>query len=116
MKLGIMAIVVAHIKADQSVPYCPLNIYSPKGIVFRFSLLVTISGHRKDFQLSTKLKMARDAMPGLASGSIIFQYSLNGLQPSIFAASSTSNGIVTKNWRIKKVPKAVNAGGTINAR
>ena len=110
-----MLIAVAAIKADQSVPYCPLNIYSPSGNVLCASVAVTINGQKKDFHEFTNVKIAREARPGLDIGRIIVVKIRKRLQPSIFAASSISVGIVKKNCRSIKTPNAVNAGGIINA-
>jgi hypothetical protein len=49
-------------------------------------------------------------------GRRILKKIIKGLQPSILAASSRDWGMVTKNWRRRKVPKAETMGGTIKGQ
>ena len=107
--------VVAAINADQSVPYCPLNIYNPRGSVLNSSVEVTINGQKNDFHEFTNVKIASDASPGFDIGKIILAKIPYLLHPSIFAASSISTGMDKKNCLNINTPKAVNAGGTVKA-
>ena len=52
-------------------------------------------------------------MVDLASGRAIRKKIINGLQPSILAASISSLGTVMKNCLIRKVPKADTDAGSI---
>ena len=51
----------------------PLNIAKPTGKVLIDSVLVTIKGHIKLFQLVTKVKIAKVAIAGVAQGSAILK-------------------------------------------
>ena len=51
--------------------------------------------------------MTTVASTGPDSGMIMFQKMRNGLAPSIRAASSSSSGMVMKNWRNRKMEKAL---------
>ena len=70
----------------------PLNIASPTGNVRIDSVFVTISGHRKLFQVVTNVNIPRVAIAGRASGKIILKNPVRMLQPSILADSSKSFG------------------------
>ncbi len=60
--------------------------------------------------------MASAASGGLLSGSTRRRNVPNSPEPSMRAASNNSSGKVRMNWRIRKIPKALMAPGTINAR
>ena len=75
-----------------------------------------MSGHRKSFQLRTKVKMARAAIAGRHSGRMTFQNTLNSLAPSMRAASSSSEGSVWMYWRIRKMPKTCAVPGRMTAQ
>ena len=69
---------------------------------------VTISGHVKDCQVPIKEKIERVINAGLDRGMTMLQKVFQRLAPSISAASSSPLGSPVINWRIIKVPKAVN--------
>jgi hypothetical protein len=52
------------------------------------------------------------AIAGFASGSTTFVNVVNRFAPSMRAASSSSSGRLTKNWRMKNTPNADAAVGT----
>ena len=68
----------------------PLKMVKPTARVRIESVFVTIKGHIKLFQVVIKVKMANVAIAGVAQGSAILKKVCNGLQPSIFEASSSS--------------------------
>jgi hypothetical protein len=74
-----------------------------------------MSGHRKSFHAERKAKMASAASTGCDSGRMIREKTCQGPAPSMRAASSSSRGIVRKNWRSRKTPnaKSMAASGTI---
>jgi hypothetical protein len=76
-------------------------------------LLIAISGHRKSFHAERNAKMASAA--STESGRMIREKTCQGPAPSMRAASSSSRGMVRKNWRRRKTPKAKSmaASGTI---
>ena len=77
--------------------------------------MTTISGHRKLFHESRKVSAASVASAGVDSGSTIRHSTVSRFAPSTRADSSYSIGSVLKNWRRKKMPKAVAALGRISA-
>src|SRR3954471_5548627 len=79
---------------------------SPSGIVKFWALFRKISGPQKSFQWARNAKIIAVARAGLASGRMIRQKIHQLDAPSSCAAWSYSNGIVMKNWRIKKMVKA----------
>ena len=54
-----------------------------------------------------KLKMQSAATADLTSGMAIRHQMPNSLTPSMRAASSSSSGTLSKNWRMRKMPVAV---------
>ena len=79
-------------------------------------LLTAISGQRKSFHAERKAKMASAASTGWDRGTTIREKTCQALAPSMSAASSSSWGIVRKNWRSRKTPKAnvTAASGTMS--
>jgi hypothetical protein len=65
------------------------------------------SGRKKSFHDPKKANKAIADIAGLASGITIRIISLNSLHPSILAASEISSGIEVKNWRSRKIEKAL---------
>src|SRR5690606_20315032 len=90
----------------QAVPASPENSATPTGMVRMLGLLATISGHRKAFQLPTKLKIASAARPGPTRGRPTRPSRPNSLTPSTRPASNRARGSDWKNWRMRKTPKA----------
>ena len=93
----------------------PLNIAKPTGKVLILSVLVTINGHIKLFQLDTKVKIDKVTMAGNTRGKATLKNVVNMLQPSIFALSSKSFGNDKKYCRIIKIPNPPKSPGIINA-
>ena len=62
------------------------------------------SGQRKLFHWSTKETTASVASAGLESGRTTRRKIVHSPAPSSRAASSSSRGIVRKNWRNRKIP------------
>ena len=60
-----------------------------------------------------KLKMPSVAKAGPEMGAMTRKKVVRVLAPSKVAASSSSLGRFKKNWRMRKVPKALNMGGTM---
>ena len=117
MITGIEQIQEQAINSPQSVSSRrePLNILKPTANVLILSVLVTISGHIKLFQLVTNVNTARVAIAGIAHGKATLKNVWAGLQPSSFEASSNSFEKVKKYWRIKNTPNPPKIAGTINA-
>src|SRR5947209_2979416 len=65
-----------------------------------------MNGSKKLFQVHQKLKVTTVAIAGLLSGTMMLQRICKTFAPSIRAASSSSRGIVEKNWRSMKIRKA----------
>jgi hypothetical protein len=109
---GIVATTFPLISSDHSVRRTPWKLASPSWIVYQCSSLIAISGQIRSFQEPSSVKIVRVANAGLASGSTMRQNTPKVVQPSMRAASSSSMGSDRKNWRIKKMPKAVASHGT----
>ena len=84
--------------------------------MYRLGLCVTISGHRKSPQNATKVNTAKTATPARTNGSMMREKIQNSVAPSMRAESRSSSGRVRKNWRMKKVPKALKDTGKISPR
>ena len=93
----------------------PLNMVSPTAKVRMLSVLVTIKGHMKLFQVVTNVKIDRVAIAGAAHGSAILKKVWNSLHPSNFEASSNSFEKFRKYCLIINTPKPPKIAGTINA-
>ena len=91
----------------QSLVYCNdvWRWYNPSAIVFLLGSVVKIRATIYSFHNPIKLKIAPVRIPGAAIGSIILKNVLNSLQPSMKAASSSSDGIVKKNPVNKNIVK-----------
>ena len=72
--------------------------------------VLMISGQRKLFQAALKVKMVRVISAGCTSGITMVTNRRISPQPSISAASSSSLGTATMNWRIRKIPNAPTMG------
>src|SRR4051794_14185291 len=79
---------------ELGVPVILPNIVArPAGNVRVESLLVTMKGHRKLFQLAIKVKMITDVIAGPDSGMITRRQMPKSVHPSMRAASSRSLGM-----------------------
>src|SRR5438270_13569073 len=76
---------------------------------------MTMYGQVNSFQKNRNVKIASVAIAPPDTGITMFQRIRSRPQPSIFAASSSSDGMPRKNWRSKKTPKPPASGGTISA-
>ena len=71
MRIGRTATVEAAMISWYCVPRSPLNCCMPSWTTYRSRSWVTISGHKKRFQLARKKKIPSAAMIGRDSGSTI---------------------------------------------
>src|SRR5258706_10298663 len=79
---------------ELGVPVILPNIVArPAGSVRVVSLLVTMKGHRKLFQLAMNVKMITDVIAGPDNGIMIRRQMPKSVHPSIRAESSRSLGI-----------------------
>ena len=93
----------------------PLSCANPAdNVILSFDVL-TINGHSNEFHPYNIANIERDINADLESGKITVKNIFILEAPSQIAASSNSSGIVIKNWRNKKVPKAENNPGKNNA-
>src|SRR5688500_9234144 len=74
----------------------------------------TADGLRKSCDGAMKKMIARLTNPGTVVGSTIRTKMPNSVAPSTRAASSISSGTENMYWRMKKMPKALAAPGTIS--
>ena len=113
--MGTIEMVAPAISSSQRWACWPRNSWSPNGTVIRSVSLMMINGHRKLLQYEMKVNTASTANAGAEMGTMMLRRIRKCPAPSILAASSSSSGMVRKNCRNKKVPKAVNAQGRISA-
>ena len=93
----------------------PLNIAKPTGKVLIDSVLVTIKGHIKLFQVVTNVNIESVAIAGIDNGNAILKNVVKILHPSILADSSKSFGKPKKYCLIINIPKPPNNPGNIKA-
>lgn len=79
------------------------------------SLLIAINDQIKSFQITRNVSTATMLSADRASNNTIETKIRNRPQPSIHAASSSSRGSETKNYRKKNTESGVTSDGTINA-
>ncbi len=75
-----------------------------------------MSGQRKPFHWSTKMKSATVASAGRASGRAMRVNTRHSLAPLIRAASSRSRGTERKYCRRRKIPQTCTSSVTISPR
>ena len=96
MTSGIVTTTVAAEISPQGIVYCPWNMAMPTGTVLYFSAVLIVKANKNSFQAAMKTRMDVVNTPGTASGKMTLKYVCIGVAPSIFAASSKSNGILRK--------------------
>lgn len=74
-----------------------MTVAMPFGMVIRSGLLVTMYGHRKLFQDAMKVKMPTAEREGRDSGTMMVKNTRQRPAPSMYAASSSSFGMLWKN-------------------
>src|SRR5215467_1462977 len=95
-------------------PGGPCRLLSMTGTVWADSEWRIVRGQRKLFQELMKKMIERLIQPGRVVGITIRQKMPISDAPSTLAASSISSGTDSMYWRMKKIPKAFAAPGTIN--
>ena len=86
--------------------YCPTKEYTSTVIVFARSEGRTRYGIKKSFQIPSPFNTTMEAVHGPRRGNVTFQNVWNGLQPSIWAASSISNGTPFQKLQYSREPNA----------
>ena len=93
---GTVTIIVADAISPHGRSYCPWNIEMPTGTVRINSFVLNVNANRNSFQAVMNIMIAVVNIPGSASGKMTLKYVWKIDAPSIFADSSSSNGIVLK--------------------
>ena len=85
----------------------PKKLYTAKVIGHFVELCKKYKGRINSLQKSKKLRIAVVTQAGVSKGKITVKKSVNGLHPSIIAASSISFGIDSINAYVRKTPKGI---------
>jgi len=80
-----------------------------------FSVCAATSGHRKLFHDARKVRMPRVASGGPHSGMTTRAKMRSSPAPSMRAASMSSSGMPSMNWRMRNTPSGVVMNGRISA-
>ena len=96
IKVGTVATLDAAISAGQSLVNCITNFCRPIVMVCTPSVRKKMLAKVYSPHALIKVKIPTVEIPGIEIGSTTLKKAVNWLQPSIMAASSMSNGIVSK--------------------